>query len=43
MNMLPVKWEAMKRGVEFWVQEDEIGGVWVARIGHVGIEWNVTE
>ena len=36
--------DAMKfEGRVQWVKEDEIGGVWVARIGHAGIEWNVTE
>ena len=67
MNVLPVKWEAMKRGIEFWVhvmvgwgghegsyevgKQSEMGEqfedwfrlIWVARVGHAGIEWTVDE
>ena len=74
MNVLPVKWEAMKRGIEFWVHvmrlgegrllkevmreaiyevgkqsemgersEDGSGRIWVARIGHAGIERAIDE
>ena len=50
MNMLPVKWEAMKRSMEFWVQVMRmangrllkivmIEGVWVEGAGCGGPEW----
>ena len=50
MNMLPVKWEAMKRSMEFWVQVIimangrlleivMIEGVWVEGAGCGAPEW----